>query len=100
MASPKKYMKEVVKEGKRIRWPKREELWPAIVTVIVIAVFVASLIGFTISTFGVVGMTVAVLPWPTYIFGIGIVMLVCVCASSALWVCLLRSKRLRIREFD
>ncbi len=41
MASPKKYMKEVVKEGKRIRWPKREELWPAIVTVIVIAVFVA-----------------------------------------------------------
>ena len=41
MTSPKKYMKEVVKEGKRIRWPKREELWPAIVTVIVIAVFVA-----------------------------------------------------------
>lgn len=41
MTSPKKYAKEVVKEGKRIRWPKRDELWPAIVTVIVIAVFVA-----------------------------------------------------------
>ena len=41
MASPKKYMKEVVKEGKRIRWPKREELLPAIVTVIIISVFVA-----------------------------------------------------------
>ncbi len=41
MTSPKKYMKEVVKEGKRIRWPKRDELWPAIVTVIVITVFVA-----------------------------------------------------------
>ncbi len=41
MTSPKKYAKEVIKEGKRIRWPKRDELWPAIVTVIVIAVFVA-----------------------------------------------------------
>ncbi len=41
MTSPKKYMKEVVKEGKRIRWPKRDELWPAIVTVIAITVFVA-----------------------------------------------------------
>jgi len=34
-------MKEVVKEGKRIRWPKREELWPAIAVVICITVFVA-----------------------------------------------------------
>lgn len=41
MANPYKYMKEVVKEGKRIRWPKREELWPAIWTVICISIFVA-----------------------------------------------------------
>ena len=35
--TPKKYMKEVVKEGKRIRWPKRDVLIPAIVVVVVIA---------------------------------------------------------------
>ena len=39
--NPGKYMKEVVKEGKSIRWPKREELWPAIAVVICITVFVA-----------------------------------------------------------
>ncbi|MDY0100876.1 MAG: preprotein translocase subunit SecE [Bacilli bacterium] len=37
----KKYVGEVVKEGKRVRWPKREELLPAIVVVIVIAAFAA-----------------------------------------------------------
>jgi preprotein translocase SecE subunit len=41
MASPNKYMKEVVKEGKRVRWPGREELWPAIAVVIWISVFAA-----------------------------------------------------------
>jgi preprotein translocase SecE subunit len=41
MASPAKYMKEVVKEGKRVRWPSREELWPAIAVVIWISVFAA-----------------------------------------------------------
>lgn len=35
--TPKKYMKEVVKEGKRIRWPKRDVLIPAIVVVVIIA---------------------------------------------------------------
>lgn len=34
-------MKEVVKEGKRVRWPSRETLWPAIGVVICIAVFAA-----------------------------------------------------------
>jgi preprotein translocase SecE subunit len=34
-------MKEVVKEGKRIRWPKRDQLIPAIVVVIAIAAFAA-----------------------------------------------------------
>lgn len=38
---PVKYTKEVIKEGKRIRWPKREELIPAIIVVVVIAVFAA-----------------------------------------------------------
>ncbi len=41
MAGPVKYMKEVVKEGKRIRWPKRDQLIPAIVVVIAIAAFAA-----------------------------------------------------------
>lgn len=34
-------MKEVVKEGKRVRWPKRDELWPSIAVVICITAFVA-----------------------------------------------------------
>ena len=41
MAGPVKYMKEVVKEGERIRWPKRDQLIPAIVVVIAIAAFAA-----------------------------------------------------------
>ena len=39
--TPKKYVKEVVKEGKRVRWPKREVLIPTIVVVICIAAFAA-----------------------------------------------------------
>jgi preprotein translocase SecE subunit len=41
MTPPHKYMKEVVKEGRRVRWPTREELWPAIAVVIAISVFAA-----------------------------------------------------------
>lgn len=37
----KKYTAEVVKEGKRVRWPKREELLPTIIVVVVIAAFAA-----------------------------------------------------------
>ncbi len=33
----KSYAKGVVKEGKRVRWPKRSELIPSIIVVIVIA---------------------------------------------------------------
>ena len=33
----KNYFKGVVKEGKRVRWPKREVLIPSIIVVIVIA---------------------------------------------------------------
>ncbi len=35
----KSYAKGVVKEAKRVRWPKRDKLIPAIVVVIVIATF-------------------------------------------------------------
>ena len=34
----KSYAKGVVKEGKRVRWPKRDVLIPSIVVVIIIAV--------------------------------------------------------------
>jgi len=37
----KKYVKEVIKEGKRVRWPKWDVFFPALVTVIVICVFAA-----------------------------------------------------------
>lgn len=39
--NPGKYLKEVAKEGKRVRWPKRDELWPSIAVVLVITIFVA-----------------------------------------------------------
>lgn len=39
--TPKKYVKEVIKEGKRVRWPKREVLLPTIVVVLIIAAFAA-----------------------------------------------------------
>ena len=32
-----KFSKDVVKEGKRVRWPKREVLIPSIIVVVVIA---------------------------------------------------------------
>lgn len=35
----KKYVTDVAKEGKRVRWPKREVLLPAILTVVVVMVF-------------------------------------------------------------
>ena len=35
----KNFTKGVVKEGKRVRWPKRDVLIPSIVVVVVIAVF-------------------------------------------------------------
>ncbi len=42
--SPKKYMTEVVREGKRVRWPKRDELVPAIIVVVTITVLFALLL--------------------------------------------------------
>ena len=39
--TPVKYVKEVVKEGRRIRWPKREELIKTVIVVVVIAAFAA-----------------------------------------------------------
>ena len=38
----RKYASEVVKEGKRVRWPKREEFIPALIAVLVVC-FVAAL---------------------------------------------------------
>ena len=37
----RKYASEVVKEGKRVRWPKREEFIPALVAVLVVCVVAA-----------------------------------------------------------
>ena len=39
--TPAKYVKEVVKEGRRVRWPKREQLIPTIIVVLAIAAFAA-----------------------------------------------------------
>jgi DHA1 family bicyclomycin/chloramphenicol resistance-like MFS transporter len=60
----------------------------------------SSLINFTISMLGVVGMSVIMLGWPNYIIGIGVIMLLCTCLSCVLWVLLLRSPGLHIGAFD
>lgn len=37
----KKYTGEVIKEGKRVRWPKRSELFSLILTVLFVVIFAA-----------------------------------------------------------
>ncbi len=37
----KKYSQEVIKEGKRVRWPKKEQFFPTLIAVIIICLFVA-----------------------------------------------------------
>lgn len=37
----KKYTAEVIKEGKRVRWPKRDQFLPALTAVLVICVVAA-----------------------------------------------------------
>ena len=40
----KKFTQEVVKEGKRVRWPKRDVLVPAIIVVVVITAIVSMIL--------------------------------------------------------
>ena len=37
----RKYTKEVIKEGKRVRWPKKDVFFAALVTTLVICIFCA-----------------------------------------------------------
>ncbi len=37
----KKYTKEVIKEGKRVRWPKKEHFFPVLIAVVLICAFTA-----------------------------------------------------------
>ncbi|HBF68833.1 MAG TPA: preprotein translocase subunit SecE [Firmicutes bacterium] len=37
----KKYTSEVIKEGKRVRWPKKEKFFPVLISVIIICAFTA-----------------------------------------------------------
>ena len=39
-----KYTKEVIKEGKRVRWPKKERFFPVFVSVLIICVVTALLL--------------------------------------------------------
>lgn len=41
MGGPIKYTREVIKEGKRVRWPKQDILWKTIITVVIISAFAA-----------------------------------------------------------
>ncbi len=37
----KKYSQEVIKEGKRVRWPKKEQFFPTLIAVIIVCAFTA-----------------------------------------------------------
>lgn len=41
MTGPVQYTRQVVKEAKRVRWPKKDVLIPTILVVVVISVFFA-----------------------------------------------------------
>lgn len=60
----------------------------------------SSLINFAFNVFGVLGMALAVLPWPNYVVGIGVLMATCALIAVAIWVFLLRSKTAHIKEFE
>ena len=60
----------------------------------------SSLINFTCSIFGVLGMGLAVLPWPTYVFGLGALLSGFSVLAIITWVVLLRSERTHIKELD
>ena len=36
-----KYTKEVIREGRRVRWPNAETFWPAFLVVVIISAFAA-----------------------------------------------------------
>jgi preprotein translocase SecE subunit len=42
----RKYVGEVVKEGKRVRWPKRDVFLPALISIIIITVVAALVLTF------------------------------------------------------
>lgn len=52
----------------------------------------SSLINFAHTAIGTVGMLLAVLPWPNYIVGIAVMILVTMVAGGIAWTALLRSK--------
>lgn len=51
----------------------------------------SSLINFAHTAIGCLGMLVAVLPWPNYVVGVGVIIAASMAAALAGWVALLRS---------
>lgn len=60
----------------------------------------SSLINFTCSIFGVLGMGLAMLPWPSYLVGLSICIIGCSSLALLAWAVLLRSRHVRIKEFE
>lgn len=60
----------------------------------------SSLVNFMYNVCGVLGMALALIPWPSYIVGLGIIVLVLSLVAAALWLLLLKSDKLHIRELD
>ena len=51
----------------------------------------ASLINFAHTAVGSVGMLVAVMPWPNFVVGIGVIIVATMAAAGGIWWALLRS---------
>ncbi|MBQ9069649.1 MAG: multidrug effflux MFS transporter [Eggerthellaceae bacterium] len=60
----------------------------------------SSLINFVFNVMGVLGMALAVLPWPNYVVGIGVLMTACTALALLLWIWLLKSKSMHIKELE
>lgn len=56
----------------------------------------SSLINFTHTALGTVGMAIAVLPWPNYVFGIGATIVIAMVLSLVMWFAMIR-KRILIK---
>ena len=52
----------------------------------------SSLINFAHTAIGCVGMALAVLPWPNYVVGIGVLIVVVMAFAGICWIALLKSR--------
>lgn len=60
----------------------------------------SSLINFTYSIFGVLGMGLILLHWPSYIIGLGVIMAGGIAIAAVLWIAILHVDVLKIKQLE